>query len=105
LFIRTADGVTLSSTNSDDKAAQTQPAIPQEAGTRATVCFDLQLNLCAGDYFFSIAVSETRYGDKEVLDRRHDAIHLVLHDPVNLGGMVDMQPVIRIDSRPGEVQR
>ncbi|MCZ2174109.1 MAG: ABC transporter ATP-binding protein [Burkholderiales bacterium] len=105
LFIRTADGVTLSSTNSDDKAAQTQPAIPQEAGTRATVCFDLQLNLCAGDYFFSIAVSETRYGDKEVLDRRHDAIHLVLHGPANLGGMVDMQPIIRIDPLPEEIQR
>ena len=103
LFIRTADGVTLSSTNSDDKSALTQPPQPQEAGSRATVSFDLQPNLCAGDYFFSIAVSETRYGDKEVLDRRHDAIHLVLHDPVNLGGMVDMQPVIRIDSRPGEV--
>lgn len=105
LFIRTADGVTLFSTNSDDKAAQTCPAVPQEAGTRATVCFDLQPNLCAGDYFFSIAVSETRYGDKEVLDRRHDAIHLVLHDPANLGGMIDMQPVIRIESRPGEAQR
>lgn len=96
LFIRTADGVTLFATNSNDQVAQTDPAIPQQQGDLVTVRFELQPNLCAGDYFFSIAVSDISRGGKETIDRRHDAIQWTIVQPTSLAGMVDMKPIIRV---------
>ena len=101
LFIRTAEGITLFATNSEDRDAQTIPALPQKSADRITVHFALYPNLCAGDYFFSIAVSDISHGDKEVLDRRHDAIHWAPHQPTSLGGMVSMRPAIHVTSAPG----
>ena len=92
LFIRTADGIMLFGTNSEDRFAETTLAPLQPEGSRVTVCFTLHPHLCAGDYFLSIAVSSSR-GDKEVMDRRHDAIHFALNQPA-CRGMVNMKPAI-----------
>lgn len=94
LFIRTADGVTLFATNSEAENAKGRQQIRQKEGDCVTVHFELFPNLCAGDYFFSIAVSDISYGDKEVLDRRHDAIHWSPTFPISLEGMVNMRPTV-----------
>ena len=104
LFVRTADGITLFATNSEDEAAQKNRVVPQQSGDHVTVRFDLQPNLCAGDYFFSMAVSDLSRGGKEILDRRHDAVHWTIVQPSSLAGMVNMKPIIQVTQAEREKQ-
>lgn len=95
LTLKTVDGVTVYGNNSRDcSRASTFTAV--KAGTTVIVTFELSLWLARGDYFLSLGVATDETGEVIPLDRRYDAVHVVLSNPHHSAGLAELQMNYRL---------
>lgn len=85
--IKTKDGVTVYGTNSEINNAQ-KAGKAVTAGAMAVSSFAFRCDLAPGEYFISLGLA-TDAGDNP-LDRRYDALLLVVHGPTNFFGLGDL---------------
>lgn len=79
LTIKTPDGTTVFGGNSRDNTRQ--PLFkPAASGSVVEVAFRVNQLLGAGEYLFSVGVSEQQCSDVVPLDRRYDAIHVTVEN-------------------------
>lgn len=95
ISISTPDGVTLFGVNSRDLVSSASD--PQFcSGDIAEADFRLSLHLGRGDYIISLSVSEEVNGHLEPLDRRYDAIQILIDNPLDQRGFVDFSPAFTL---------
>lgn len=95
LTLKTVDGVTVYGNNSRDcSRVSTFTAI--EAGTTVIVTFEVSLWLAHGDYLLSLGVATDETGEVIPFDRRYDAVHIVLSNPLHSAGLAELQMNYRL---------
>ncbi len=90
LTLKTVDGVTVYGNNSRDCSVAGRPT-SVKAGTTVIATFELSLWLAHGDYLLSLGVATDETGEVIPLDRRYDAVHIVLSNPHNSAGLAELQ--------------
>ena len=90
LFIKTADGVTITGNNSKDWD-MSKKFIPQKMGDISVVHFYFVPRLTSGEYLLSVGVAEEAEGEIVPMDRRYDSIHLAFANHSLSSGLVDFE--------------
>jgi len=90
LFIKTADGVTISGNNSKDWD-MAKKFITRKTGDTTVVHFYFVPKLTSGEYLLSVGVAEEAEGEVIPLDRRYDSIHLAFVNQGLSSGLVDFE--------------
>lgn len=94
--VKTVDGVTVYGTSSFFRGIRFSPA---RAGQVIVFKASFGLNVQPGDVFVSLGVGDRGQSDAQMLDIRHDLIHLLVETTHYFDGLVDF------DSALGEVGR
>jgi len=89
LTVKTVDGVTVYGANS---RLLKKHCSSVAAGQIKRICYEVTLNLVAGDYFISLGIaSDDSEHDNIPLDRRYDLIHLRVQDAGQGFGIADLK--------------
>ncbi|AVT15470.1 ABC transporter ATP-binding protein [Paracidovorax avenae] len=100
LLIRTVEGVSAFGTSTLYHDCNYQK--PQK-GTTLEFCFDLELSLCAGAYFITLAIAEAiSHSDMNYLDRKTDVIIIKLEQArIKGSGIAMLQSKVNVNMLEG----
>ena len=100
LLVRTVEGVSAFGTSTLYHDCNYQ--YPQK-GTTLRFCFDLEMSLCAGAYFITLAIAEAiSHSDMNYLDRKTDVIVIKLEQPrIKGSGIAMLQSKVNVSMVEG----